>query len=383
MKHLAVVTVARSDYGIYRPLLDALHTASDFELSIIATGMHLDPRYGYTVAQIEADGFTVAERVESLVASDTAGGVVRSMGLGLLGFAAVYERNHYDMVMVLGDRFDMIPAAQAALPFRLPVAHLHGGELTVGAMDDALRHAITKLSHLHFTATESYARRVIRMGESPWRVTVSGAPSLDHLTRLERLPVAALKARFSLHFEAPPLLVTLHPATLESLSVESQVNALLDALATVDLPVVITAPNADPGSDLIRRRLQAFAQARAQVDWVENFGAAAYFSMMAAAAAMVGNSSSGILEAASFHLPVVNIGRRQEGRVRGGNVIDVPYDAAQIVAAIQQATDPAFRTGLRDLVNPYGDGHAVERILQRLREVSFDDNLLLKRFHDG
>jgi UDP-hydrolysing UDP-N-acetyl-D-glucosamine 2-epimerase len=274
----------------------------------------------------------------------------------------------------------MHAAALAALPFKIPVVHLHGGESTEGAFDDALRHSMTKLSHLHFASTEVYRQRLIQMGEEPWRVTVSGAMSLDNLTRMPLLPIKALEERVGRSLCPPPLLVTFHPTTLEYETTEWQVTQLVCALEQIHRPIVITAPNADTCGRMIQRHLSAFAQSAPQAVLVDNLGTQAYFSMMALAAAMVGNSSSGILEAMSFQLPVVNIGSRQRGRVRAPNVIDVGYETGEILTGIRWALEPDRRRMLGGYSNPYGDGKAASRILCRIKSVPLDDVLLRKRF---
>lgn len=384
MRTIGVVTVARSDYGIYLPLLKKIQADPDLRLHLIVSGMHLSPEFGLTVKAIEADGFEIGERVEMLLSSDTPEGIVKSMGLGSIGFAQAFSRFRPDILVVLGDRFEMHAAALAALPFKIPVAHIHGGEITQGAIDDALRHSMTKLSHLHFVGTQEYARRVIQMGEEPWRVTVSGAPSLDSLRSVRLLEREELVARLGLHLdETPFLLVTFHPVTLEYERTEWQTAELLAALETCDLPVVFTMSNADTSGRTVARMIEDFVVAHAFAQAADNLGTQGYFSVMALAAAMVGNSSSGILEAASFELPVVNIGNRQGGRIRGDNVIDVDYERTSILEGLQKALDPKFRAKLHGLRNPYGSGGASEKIVKVLRRVQLDDRLVMKRFCDA
>jgi len=383
VRRIGVVTVGRSDWGIYLPVLRAMQASAALEPVIYASGAHLSPEFGRTVEMIEADGFRVAERVEMLLSSDSPEGIAKSMGLGTLGFAQVFGRQRPDLLLVLGDRFEMHAAALAALPFTLPVAHLHGGELTAGAIDDALRHSLTKLSHLHFVATEEYARRVLQLGEEPWRVLVTGAPALDSVRRMPRLGEDELERRFGVRVDARTLLVTFHPVTLEFGATAWQVEELLAALRTLGAPVVFTAPNADTSGRTVRRAFEEFVRRQPGAALVENFGTEGYFSAMARAGAMVGNSSSGIVEAASFALPVVNIGTRQQGRVRGENVLDVEYGRDAIVAGVRRALSPDFRAGLAGLVNPYGDGHAAEAIVRRLEDVTLDAALVTKRFVDA
>jgi len=383
MRTIGVVTVGRSDFGIYRPILEAIREDAELELRLIVSGMHLSPHYGFTVEQIETEGYKVDERVEMLLSADSPEGVAKSIGLGTMGFAQVYAHSRPDILLVLGDRFEMHAAALAALPFNIPVAHIHGGELTEGAMDESLRHAITKLSHLHFTSTKEYAQRVVQLGEEPWRVTVSGAPSLDNLNRIVLLDSTGLKERFGLRIAAAPLLVTFHPVTLEYMQVNSQINELLRALHERGSSVIFTLPNADTGNSVIRQKIASFVEYHANsAQAVESLGMQGYFSLMKLSAAMVGNSSSGIIEAASFGLPVVNIGSRQKGRTRSENVIDVGYNHSEILQGIQQAVSPAMHQRMQGMKNPYGDGHAAERIIDRLREVPLNKKLIVKRFYD-
>ncbi len=382
MRTIGVVTVGRSDFGIYRPLLRRIEADPELRLHLIVSGMHLSPEFGRTVDTIREEGFTPGDQVEMLLSSDSPEGIGKSSGLGVIGMAQSFARLRPDLLVVLGDRFEMHAAALAALPFKIPVAHLHGGEITRGAIDDALRHSITKLSHLHFVSTQAYARRVIQLGEEPWRVIVSGALSLDNLNDFPLLPPADLEARYNLCLDPPPLLVTFHPVTLEFEQAPWQADELLAALEASGLPVVFTLPNADTNGRVIIQKIRRYVQEHASARIVDNFGIQDFFSMMNIARAMVGNSSSGILEAASFTLPVVNIGTRQEGRLRAANVIDTGYHREQILAGIRQAVSGEFRLSLRGLQNPYGGGRAAEIILQHLKETPLDERLITKTFYD-
>lgn len=382
MRTIGVVTTARSDYGIYRPILLQMQSDGDVTLQLFVTGMHLSTEFGLTVKTIEADGFPIADRVEMLLASDSPAGIAKSIGLGVVGFAQAYARLKPDILLVLGDRFEMYAAALAAVPFTIPIAHIHGGEVTQGAIDDALRHSLTKLSHLHFVSTEEYARRVRQLGEEPWRVRVTGAPSLDNLRTTTLYSRDELCRRYNLSFQQPPLLVTFHPATLEHGQAENQITQLLAALEETGGPVIFTMPNADTGGRIIRQKLVDYARAHQTTSLLENLGTRGYFSVMQNAAAMVGNSSSGLIEAPAFDLPVVNVGTRQTGRVRAANVIDVGGTRAEIADGIRRALRPEFRASLRGRSNPYGDGHAAERIVGHLKSVATDDRLIVKKFHD-
>lgn len=380
---LGLVTVARSDFGIYQPLLREIVSRPGVDLQLIATGMHLAPEFGFTVREIENSGYPVAHRVEMLLSSDTPEGTAKSMGLGLIGFSQLFAADRPDWLVVLGDRFEMFAAAAAALPFRIPVAHLHGGELTFGAIDDALRHSITKLSHLHFVSTHEYAGRVEQLGEEPWRITHCGALSLEDLS--EGMSASDLERRFSLRLETAPLLVTFHPATLQYDSALAQLEELLAALGELRLPCVFTLPNADASGRQLSQRIRAFVSGNPSYAMlVENFGRAGYFGMMRCSSAMVGNSSSGIIEAGSFNLPVVNIGDRQAGRVRGANVIDVPPDRTEILSGIRKAVSADFHQACRDFANPYAPPASTvpsKLILDRILSQTVDANLLVKKFH--
>ncbi|MGH7446113.1 MAG: UDP-N-acetylglucosamine 2-epimerase, partial [Longimicrobiales bacterium] len=354
----------------------------DMALLLVVGGSHLAAQYGRTIDAIRADGVEIAATVDMTPATDSGVATAEAMGRGVTGFARAFADLAPDLAVVLGDRFEMLSAALAALPQRIPLAHIHGGELTEGALDDSIRHALTKLSHLHFVSTQEYARRVISLGEEPWRVVVSGAPALDNLRETPLMTREELDRAYGLRAGRSFLLMTYHPVTLEHERTAERVDAVCRAIARADLPVVVTYPNADMGSAAIIERIQAFAATRPDVRIATNLGTRGYFSMMAHAAAMVGNSSSGIIEAASFRLPVVNVGDRQQGRVRGANVLDCEPDEAAIDAAIGRALAPGFRESLRDLRNPYGDGNAADRIVSTLATIPFDGRLLRKRFHE-
>jgi len=382
VRTIGVVTTSRADYGIYLPVLRAIQQAEDLRLWLFVAGMHLSPEFGQTIHAIEEDGFPIVERVEMLLSSDSPEGIAKSMGLGTLGFAQAYARSRPDLLLVLGDRFEMHAAVVAALPFKIPVAHVHGGETTAGAIDEGLRHAITKMSHLHFVATDEYARRVRQLGEEPWRVTVSGAPALDNLQTMQLLSCDELLRETGVSLRDGFLLVTYHPVTLQYEDTDRQVSNLLAALEAAGRPVLFTAANADTHGRRINAMIRDYAAAHPGAEVVDNLGTRRYFSVMAQAAAMVGNSSSGIIEAASFHLPVVNIGLRQQGRATAANVIQANCATEEILDAILRATSAEFRCRLHDLVNPYGDGHAAERIVGRLRVEPLGDKLIQKRFYD-
>lgn len=382
MRIIGVVTTSRADYGIYLPVLRAIQADADLRLRLFVSGTHLSPEFGMTVREIEKDGFEIAERVEMLLSSDSPEGIAKSMGLATLGFAQAYARSQPDILLVLGDRFEMHAAVAAAVPFKIPLAHIHGGEVTQGAIDDVLRHSITKMSHLHFVATEDYARRVRQLGEEPWRITVSGAPALDNLRTVPLLSREELAERRGVRVGDGFLLATFHPVTLEFEDTERQAAEFVGALEVSQQPVLFTMPNADTHGRSIRKMILQFVEKHPESQAVENLGVQGYFSAMAITTAMVGNSSSGIVEAASFKLPVVNVGHRQQGRAMARNVICVEYRRDEIVRGIAKAISPKFKNSLSDLVNPYGDGHAAEKIVQRLRSVEINNRLMVKHFSD-
>ena len=379
---IGVVTVARSDYGHIVPLLEALRDIPGIALQLYVAGAHLSPRFGRTVEAIEADGWPIAERIETIGASDSAADVAAGAGAGVAGFARAFARRRPDLTVLLGDRVEMLAAVVAALPLAIPVAHLHGGEFTVGAIDEQARHAITKLSHLHFPAAEAYARRIRQMGEEPWRVHCSGAPGLDRFARLAAVPRAELARRIGLPLRRPTLLVTFHSVTLEPGEAGAHSAELAAALEMVDGDVVITYPGADAAYDAVIRRLEALAATRPGTRMIPALGEDSYGALLREADVMVGNSSSGLIEAPSFGLPVVNVGIRQQGRLRAANVIDVGCGREEIAAGIRRALAPGFRESLRGLVNPYGDGHAAPRIAEVLGSVELGPRLIRKRFVD-
>lgn len=383
-RRIGVVTVSRSDYGHLRPVLDGIRRSADLELVLFAAGMHLAPEFGSTVGEIEVDGVPIAERVPMLDPGDSPEAVAASMGRGVEGFARAFARQRLDLVVVLGDRFEMLAAAVAALPFALPVAHIHGGEVSEGAMDNQIRHAITKLAHLHFASAEVHARRIAHMGEESWRIHAVGAPGLDRIAATEVLSREDLARELDLPIDGPWLLVTFHPVTLEYRETASHVEELLAALEKTDGTLVVTYPNADTSGRLIIERLEEFAARHPRrCRLAPSLGERLYLSLLRHADVMIGNSSSGLIEAPSFGLPAVNVGARQRGRLRGGNVIDVEPAREDILRGIEAAQTPAFRARARAAANPYGDGRAAPRIVEVLRTVPLDTRLVQKRFADA
>src|SRR4051812_3189367 len=382
MRTIGVVTVARSDYGILRPVLEPIAADDELELALYVSGTHLSPAHGNTIDEIRSDGFRVAARVPLAAASDDPAAIDNAIGDGVSGFGAAFAQTRPDVLLLLGDRFEMLAAALAALPFKIPLAHVHGGESSEGAFDDAIRHALSKLSHLHFVSTEQHARRLRQLGEEPWRITVSGAPGVDAIAQAEPVDDGELETSIGMSLNGSTLLVTYHPATLDSVDAASRTRALLSALDAAGHPIVFTAPNADPGGEAVRALLEQYVEDHADARIVSSLGSRAYVALMRRVAAMVGNSSSGLIEAPSVGLPVVNVGARQDGRLRAANVVDVADDEASILAGIERALAPEFRASLAGIENPYGDGRAAGRIVDVLRRVELGQELLVKRFQD-
>ena len=385
MRKIAVVTGTRAEYGLLYWIIKGIHEDPELELQLIVTGMHLSPEFGLTVKEIEKDGFPIAERVEMLLSSDTETAIATSMGLGMIGFAKAYEHLRPDVLVVLGDRFEIHAAVSASIPFRLPVAHIHGGESTLGAMDEQFRHAITKMSHIHFAATDQYRKRIIQMGELPKNVFCFGAPGLDNIYRLKLLNIEKLSEELKIPRNVKIGIVTFHPVTLEKGSTRSQILELLEAIKEFEeIYWVFTLPNADTEGRSITEKINNFVSEFPEKGRVFiSLGQLRYLSLLKNAVLMVGNSSSGLVEAPSVELPVVNIGDRQRGRVRGKNVIDVPECKKEpIINSIYKALSPDFRNSLKGMKNPYGEGNASEKIVKILKTISLGEGLIKKTFYE-
>lgn len=381
-RRICVVTGSRADYGLLRWVMEEIERRPALELQVVATGTHLVAAFGRTVDAIEADGFRVDWRVEMLLASDTAVGVSKSMGLAMIGLADAYAALKPDVVLVLGDRYEALCAVVAANVAALPVGHIHGGELTQGAMDDAFRHSITKMAHLHFVAAPAYRDRVLQLGESRDAVYLVGALAVDAVRKLECIPVTDLEMQLGFRMQERNLLVTFHPETLSLESSEVQFGALLGALSKMkDTGILMTYPNADPqGLELIPM-IEKFVAEHPHAHAFRSLGQLRYLSAMRVVDAVVGNSSSGLLEAPVLGVPTVNIGGRQEGRLQTASVINCPASEDAILEAISQALDSTFAREAREAGHPFGDGQAASRIADVLSAVSLRD-LRHKRFVD-
>jgi UDP-N-acetylglucosamine 2-epimerase (non-hydrolysing)/GDP/UDP-N,N'-diacetylbacillosamine 2-epimerase (hydrolysing) len=378
-RRICVVTGSRADYGLLYWPLKLLAESEVFEVQIVATGMHLSPAFGDTWRQIESDGFAIAARVESLLAGDSACSVSKSVGLGVIGFADAIQNLRPDLVLVLGDRFEILAAVQAALFAKVPVAHLCGGDVTEGAFDESIRHAISKMAHIHFPTNADAGRRLIAMGENPDHVHVVGSPGLDRIRRMQFMPRAAFFELAGLAPRKQNLLVVLHPTTLEDGGRTEQSEELLQALAAIgpDVGLLLTGANADTDGQRINMRLEAFAATIPNAVFKMSLGSELFINALKHVDAIVGNSSSGLYEAPSLGLPTVNIGSRQKGRLRAPSVVDVESNADSILSAVTHV----LRAGRVAPANPYGDGYAAEKIVNVLRQIENLPSLVQKPFY--
>ncbi|MFD1020659.1 UDP-N-acetylglucosamine 2-epimerase [Thalassobacillus hwangdonensis] len=377
---VCVVTGTRAEYGLLYWLMKELEEDSELELQLVVTGMHLSVEFGYTVQQIEKDGFAIDRRVEMLLSSDTDVGVAKSVGLGVISFADIFAQLQPDYVVVLGDRYEILAAAQAAFFLRIPIAHLHGGEVTVGAMDESIRHAITKLSHLHFTAAEPYRERVMQLGENPGHIHTVGAPGLENLRRTPTMSKKELEASLGFEWRNPSFLVTYHPITLMRDGVG--VEPLLEALDSFpEAGIIFTKANSDSGGREINQRIRTYVSSRKHAVLVSSLHSELYINAMKHADVVIGNSSSGLIETPYFRTPSVNIGDRQQGRLKAKSVIDCENKTEEIVRSIKQALSPAFRQGLRTMEIPYGDGNTASKIINVLKQTDLS-KLIVKPFFD-
>jgi UDP-hydrolysing UDP-N-acetyl-D-glucosamine 2-epimerase len=379
-RRIGVVTTSRADYShLFWPLRElAVHP--DVELGVFVLGPHLSPEFGTTVNEIDRDSFPIKARIECLLSSNTDTGMAKTIGLAILGLADALAAWRPDLLLLIADRYEMLAPASVALALRIPVAHIEGGEVSQGAIDDHIRNALTKLAHIHFTSTETARRRVIAIGEEPWRVHCAGAPSLDHLCRSTLLDRSSLESRLGLTLatsQTSTILAAWHPVTILR-DTNEEADAFFAALTEVSGQLLFVYPNADAGSLALIERTKAFAATRPNTQIFVNLNAVTYWSLLGQVDALIGNSSSGIMEAASFAVPVVNVGMRQQGRERARNVIDAPAEKSAIRAAIEHVLQPEFRASLRGMANPYGDGTAAVTIARILTSVPLE-NLLIKQ----
>lgn len=384
MRKICFVTGSRAEYGLLSNIMRFVAEDKNSILQIIATNMHLSPDYGLTYREIEADGFTINRKVEMLLASDTANATTKSVGLATIGFADAYEDLKPDLLVVLGDRFEILSAVTAALLYKIPVAHLHGGEITEGAYDDAIRHAITKMSHLHFTSTEVYRNRVIQMGENPSRVFNVGAVGVDNILSLPLLSKEELEDSLNFRLGEKSLLITYHPVTLGSSSAEDQIRDLLESLEPFlnEYKMIFTMPNSDTNGKVIKQQILEFVKKHPERSIsFDSLGLRRYLSALKYVTAVAGNSSSGIIEVPSFGIPTLNIGDRQKGRICADSVLHCGISKQEITAGIRQILSPEFLEQSKKTANPYYKAGTAKAVAEKLCSFPLND-LIVKSFYD-
>jgi GDP/UDP-N,N'-diacetylbacillosamine 2-epimerase (hydrolysing) len=381
-RKICIITGTRAEFGLLRLLMQEVQDAPECDLQIVATGMHLSPEYGLTYKEIEQSGFKIDYKVDMQLSSDSATSITKSIGMGTIGFAEAYEHLQPDLVVVLGDRFELIAAVTAALIALIPVAHLHGGETTEGAFDEAIRHSITKMSHLHFVAAPEYARRVIQLGEHPERVFLVGGLGVDVIRQIKLLTREELEESLDFKFGRKNLLVTFHPVTLSGKSSASEMADLLEALDQLqDTHLIFTMPNADTGGQELAAMVKEFVKNRPHTRAFQSLGHVRYLSCMQFVDGVIGNSSSGLAEAPSMGVGTINIGDRQKGRLSTDSIIHCASNFEGIHNALEQLYDPAFKALLSNAVNPYGSGGASHKIAEVIKNYPLD-GLLKNSFFD-
>jgi GDP/UDP-N,N'-diacetylbacillosamine 2-epimerase (hydrolysing) len=381
-RKITVVTGTRAEYGLLYPVMLAIRNHPKLNLSIIATGMHLSPSHGYTIKEIESDGFKVDVAVDMLLTNDTGACMAKSVGIGIIGISQALEHIKPDVILLLGDRGEPFAAAVAASHMNIPIAHIHGGDVTTGGcIDESIRHSITKFSHIHFPATQESAERIRRLGEEDWRIKVVGAPGLDTILNMDLIPKKQVMRDFSFKSDEPVLLAIQHPVTTQSKDSGEQMRITLNALLELNIQTILIYPNSDSGGRSIIEVIKEFEH----YEFLHAFKSLPhrqYLSLMNVASVLIGNSSSGMIESSSFKLPVVNIGIRQEGRQRSGNVIDVGHNKEEILKAVNKSLfDENFKEEVRKCVNPYGDGKSGLRIAEVLSKIELNEKLVQKRSH--
>lgn len=381
-RKVCVVTGTRAEYGLLRWVIEGIHQASELQLQIIATGMHLSPEFGFTYREIENDGFYIDRKVEMILSSDTPVGLAKSMGLGLIGFGEALQQLEPDLMLLLGDRFELLSAAAAAMVARIPVAHLHGGEATEGLIDEPIRHSITKMSHFHFVAAEEYRKRVIQLGENPERVFLVGGLGIDNIKKLKLLDRPALETALDFELGSRNLLITFHPVTLENCTSAQQMKELLSALKTLkDTHMIFTMTNADTHSRVLIEMVKQFVSDNPNATYFTSLGQLRYLSCIKYVDGVVGNSSSGLLEIPSFSKGTINIGDRQKGRLKAESVIDCEPEKKSILSALKRLYSKEFQVALKTVKNPYGEGGASQKVVDTIMKVSLK-NILKKSFFD-
>lgn len=383
MKSITVLTATRAEYGLLSPIIHALKACGSFEVRVVVTGAHLSPEFGLTYKEIEKEGIEIDRKIEILLSSDTPSAISKSMGMALIGFADYFAERRPDALVVLGDRYETLAVCCAAMNARIPIIHLYGGETTEGAVDEVIRHAITKLSYLHLTSTEEYRKRVIQLGESPDRVFTVGAIGIENAMKKKLLSKRELADSLGLALERPYAVITFHPVTLENNSAKQQCRELLKALDMhPEMDYIITKANADADGRIINKMLDDYSLTHDHVSVYESLGAVRYLSAVKYACMAIGNSSSGLLEVPSFKIPTVNIGDRQKGRLKAASVIDCGPKAEKISQSIERAKTIEFREICETVTNPYGDGNTSKKVVDAIVNMMSSEIDLKKKFYD-
>jgi len=385
MKKICFVTGTRAEYGLLKPLIDKVYEDDELVLKLVVTGAHLSPEFGLTYKLIEKDGYRIDEKAEVLLSSDTSVGITKSMGLALISFSEIFERNTPDFIVILGDRYEMLSVSTAAMMAKIPIIHLHGGETTQGAVDEAIRHSITKQAYLHFTSTENYRRRVIQLGENPNRVFNVGAMGIENITQLPLLSKGKLEESIKFKLDTPFALCTFHPVTLEKSSTRDQFLELLSVLNLLeDIKVIFTKANADTDGRIINRLIDRYiSENPKKAIAFDSMGQLRYLSAMKYCSFVIGNSSSGIIEAPSFSVPTINIGDRQKGRIQAESIINCDAKSDEILGAIKESSTREFKNQLKKVENPYGTGEVSLKIIQILKDYINNNKIDLKKeFYD-
>jgi GDP/UDP-N,N'-diacetylbacillosamine 2-epimerase (hydrolysing) len=382
LRKICVVSGSRAEYGLLRNIMKIIYNSESLKLQIIATGMHLSPKFGNTYLDIEKDGFFIDEKVEMLLSSDNASAISKSVGLGTILFSEALMRLQPDIIIILGDRFEVFSCACAALVQRKPIAHLHGGEVTPHLIDEAIRHSLTKISHMHFVATEKYQKRVLQMGEDPDKIFLVGGLGIDNIKNLELLDKNQIENELNISFNKKNLLVTFHPLSLEPDTSKIYVNELLGALNKLeDTMIIFTMPNADTDGRVIFNLIDNFVKNKSNAVSFISLGELKYLSLIQFVDGVLGNSSSGLLEVPTFKKGTINIGDRQKGREKAASVIDCEPKTDKILNALKKLYSKQFQEDLKEVINPYGEGGASKKVVDILSSISIK-NIIYKKFHD-
>jgi GDP/UDP-N,N'-diacetylbacillosamine 2-epimerase (hydrolysing) len=379
MRKVAVVTGTRAEYGLLKNIIRKINDDLELELQLIVTGTHLSTEYGYTIEEICKDGFEIKDEIDILLESNNKQGVAKSMGLAMLGIAQSFSRLKPELLLILGDRYEIFASAAVAMAMNIPIAHISGGEITEGAMDDQIRHSITKMAHIHFPGAGIYRKNIIKMGEEEWRVFNVGDPGIENIKNMNFLTKNEIQEDLGVEVDRDTLLVTFHPVTLEIEQLPYQIENLIHALEEVNKKMIITFPNSDNGGKYIINELKKFKAKNNKVYLYENLGVRRYLSVLRLCGAVIGNSSSAIVEAPALKIPVVNIGNRQKGRLMADNIVQCNYSSVEIVNSINLVLNEEFSQKVKSIKSLYGEGNTSKEIVSIIKEIDIDEKLMKKK----